>query len=221
MHTVLFFFPRNNIQVSQSALRKTLFPPESSSENEVDSETSMRGFITVIPTLQTDFSQAWEVRLAGGPYKNEGRLEIRPSGGDWGTVCNRQDSSKLNEFCYLPDDEDVCRRLGYPGIYAFSLAGQRFGSTNGPIWSQGMHCSGSGNRSKQCSFAEWSLRDTSCDHSFDVAVLCITGKVFTIKTANSKVIQEKNILFWTYASMVELNIYPFSMNVQWSIPWFK
>ena len=44
------------------------------------------------------------VRLMGGDFTNEGRIEVYCSG-EWGTVCN-------NTFDII-DGSTVCRQLGY------------------------------------------------------------------------------------------------------------
>ncbi|XP_063960668.1 uncharacterized protein LOC129267820 [Lytechinus pictus] len=57
------------------------------------------------------------VRLRGGIYPGEGRLEIY-LGDNWGTVCD--DGFTFNEA------NVVCRQLGYPGVLQI-LAGEQFG----------------------------------------------------------------------------------------------
>ena len=45
-----------------------------------------------------------EWRLAGGPDKYEGRVEVK-YGGHWGTVCD--------DYFDMPDAEMICKKLGF------------------------------------------------------------------------------------------------------------
>ena len=103
---------------------------------------------------------------------NEGRLEIRPPGGEWGTVCQ----ATSNNICDLPENQDMCYRLGYVGTYSFGAAGEQYGKVNGPIWSMGVQCTNYMMTARQCWMRDWSFQQMSCDHSSDWALLCITGE---------------------------------------------
>ena len=46
-----------------------------------------------------------EIRLAGGLSDEEGRLEVRYDGGDWGTVCG-------DDFLWM-EATVACRQLGF------------------------------------------------------------------------------------------------------------
>ncbi|XP_071797820.1 uncharacterized protein [Asterias amurensis] len=115
----------------------------------------------------------WDVRLEGGPRMNEGRLEIRPPGGEWGTVCQ----ATSNNICDLPENQDMCYRLGYVGTYSFGAAGEQYGKVNGPIWSMGVQCMNYMMTARQCWMRDWSFQQMSCDHSSDWALLCITETI--------------------------------------------
>ena len=125
-------------------------------------------------TFLTDFGRHWDVRLVGGQHDNEGRLEIRPPDGVWGTVCAQNlSASSVTDVCKLPLLNQICHRLGYLAAYSFSAAaGQRFGRADGPIWSEGFVCP---DTRRQCHLAPWSSNSSSCDHDSDLALVCITG----------------------------------------------
>ncbi|XP_022111802.1 uncharacterized protein LOC110991029 isoform X2 [Acanthaster planci] len=117
------------------------------------------------------FSWDWNVTLAGGPHGYEGRLEMRPPDDIWGTVCDRN-STAVAHACPLAVVRGICSRMGFLAPYSLSYAGERFGKADKPIWSQGFTCTYE-KPGDLCSFAAWSLHPTSCDHSSDLALLCI------------------------------------------------
>ena len=100
------------------------------------------------------------VRLAGGVFKSEGRVEVLHDD-TWGTVCND-----------LWDDLDakiVCRQLGYRrGVV---LASSKFEkATSGPIWLDDVECSGNEIEFESCSARPWG--DHDCSHYEDAGVRC-------------------------------------------------
>ena len=54
------------------------------------------------------------VRLVGGPFLTEGRLEVE-IGGSWGSVC---DSGTTGRRFNHAAAQVVCRKLGFPGGWA-------------------------------------------------------------------------------------------------------
>ena len=62
--------------------------------------TTTSGHVTTPPLL----SQEVRVRLVGGSFASEGRIEVEYQG-EWGTICN--DDFDLN------DAHVICRMLGY------------------------------------------------------------------------------------------------------------
>ena len=100
------------------------------------------------------------LRLVGGSNDLEGRVEIYHDG-KWGTVCD--DNWGAN------DAQVVCRQLGYSGGTAFDNA--HFGEGSGKTWMNGVGCSGSENRLKDCSFGGWGIEN--CRPSEDAGVSCV------------------------------------------------
>ncbi|XP_066954752.1 uncharacterized protein [Macrobrachium rosenbergii] len=101
-----------------------------------------------------------EVRLAGGPTSNSGRVEVKISG-VWGTICD-------DDF----DDYDatvVCSMLGYRGD-AIAHKNARHGKGSGPIWLENLDCSSKETDLKRCKKSPPGSSD--CTHSEDASVTC-------------------------------------------------
>ncbi|XP_078598874.1 uncharacterized protein LOC144874520 [Branchiostoma floridae x Branchiostoma japonicum] len=108
-----------------------------------------------------------QVRLVGGRYPWEGRVEVFYNG-EWGTVCgwSSWDSRDANV---------ICRELGYGPSSVYST--YSFGQGSGPIW-----IGYSSNRPVDCTGNEMSIFnclrdipgnvDTSCTHAYDVGIRC-------------------------------------------------
>ena len=73
------------------------------------------------PTDNNGFIYAGQVRLRGGQYPSEGRVEIYLNN-QWGTICaNGPVFNKRQLGSHLMDEADaVCRQLGYTGATVFS-----------------------------------------------------------------------------------------------------
>ena len=80
------------------------------------------------------------VRLAGSPISNAGRVEVFYLG-DWGTVDNW--GWDLNAA------HVVCRQLGYPASLSFGYNNQ-FGSMKGPKWFRNLRCFGNETNLGEC-----------------------------------------------------------------------
>jgi len=101
------------------------------------------------------------LRLIGGNFPNEGRVEVNYNG-EWGTVCDDG-----------WDDIDagvVCRQLGF-GSSATAIGSAYFGQGSGPILLDSVTCSG--NESTLASCGHLGVNVTrSCSHSEDTGVRC-------------------------------------------------
>ncbi|XP_060574189.1 deleted in malignant brain tumors 1 protein-like, partial [Ruditapes philippinarum] len=106
-----------------------------------------------------------QVRLADGPHKGIGRIEVLHNG-QWGTVCDTN-----------WDDNDavvICKMLSsYPfesNVTGKAVSGSFFGRGNGRVWLSDVQCTGSEVDISNCSMS-WSS-GVNCDHSNDAGVIC-------------------------------------------------
>ena len=100
------------------------------------------------------------LRLVGGNWNGEGRVEILYSG-SWGTVCD--DSWDMN------DARVACRELGYPDA-ASALQSAHFGAGSGEIWLDNVNCAGSEDSIENCPHNGWGSHN--CGHGEDASVVC-------------------------------------------------
>ncbi|XP_028142502.1 serine protease svh-1 isoform X2 [Diabrotica virgifera virgifera] len=101
-----------------------------------------------------------ELRLVGGSYPGEGRVEIKHNG-IWGTICDddfNEDAAKV-----------VCKSLGYKGK-SFVKKDAHFGAGYGPIWLDQVSCRGNETELNTCT--HWGWGEHNCEHSEDVGVIC-------------------------------------------------
>nr|XP_016854450.1 PREDICTED: CD5 antigen-like [Anolis carolinensis] len=101
-----------------------------------------------------------ELRLVNGSNYCSGRIEVFHNE-MWGTICDAGWD--------LQDAQVVCRELGC-GEALSASGGAQFGRGAGPIWLEGMSCTGTEESLRQCPKGQWG--EHSCDHSRDASVEC-------------------------------------------------
>ncbi|XP_056005144.1 deleted in malignant brain tumors 1 protein-like [Ostrea edulis] len=103
------------------------------------------------------------VRLEGGKFKWDGRLEVRHKG-EWGTVCD-------NLFDEL-DADVVCRKMGF-NYGGTVLRNAMYGKGDIRVWLDALECKGDETDISFCPFEEWGT--TNCSHDNDVGIYCRTS----------------------------------------------
>lgn len=101
-----------------------------------------------------------DVRLIGGNYSGEGRVEVWYNN-RWGTVCD-------DGFDDI-DAQVVCRQLGY-ACTAKAVSSAHFGEGSGQIWMDNVDCGGSETSLTKCFFRGFG--NHNCHHTEDVGVIC-------------------------------------------------
>ena len=100
------------------------------------------------------------LRLAGGSWKGEGRVEIFYNG-SWGTVCD--------DYWDKNDARVACRQLGFPDAVSAPRSAY-FGNGSGQVWLDDVGCSGSESTIENCPHAGWGVKD--CSHNEEASVIC-------------------------------------------------
>ena len=118
------------------------------------------------------------VRLANGPTRYEGRVEVYHNG-EWGTVCD--DGWDLN------DAQVVCSELDL-GKAVDARHSSYYGQGSGPIWLDDLHCVGNEQSIGDCTHLGWGRH--YCYHSEDAGVKCSppVGKLLLVKTLSHSVV---------------------------------
>ncbi|NWZ03815.1 C163A protein, partial [Loxia curvirostra] len=89
--------------------------------------------------------QEGQVRLAGGPHRCAGRVEVFHAG-RWGTVCD--------DTWDLAAASVTCRQVRCgPALWAPGAA--QFGRGSGVIWLDGLRCAGSEAHLAECPAHTW------------------------------------------------------------------
>ncbi|NXU40310.1 C163A protein, partial [Drymodes brunneopygia] len=93
-----------------------------------------------------------QVRLAGGPHRCAGRVEVLHLG-RWGTVCD--------DTWAFPAAAVVCRYLGCGQVIA-APPRARYGPGEGPVWLDGLTCTGEEAAPSECRHKGWGVH--RCHH---------------------------------------------------------
>nr|XP_040134720.1 soluble scavenger receptor cysteine-rich domain-containing protein SSC5D isoform X2 [Ictidomys tridecemlineatus] len=140
-------------QIPQASPETSAEIPEGSPEPSKDSVPS--------PTASTLGEPGpFRVRLADGPNRCAGRLEVWHAG-RWGTVCD--DSWDLR------DGTVACWELGC-GKVRPRVGKTHYGPGTGPIWLDDMGCKGTETSLSDCPSGLWGKHN--CDHEEDVGLTC-------------------------------------------------
>ncbi|KAL7383918.1 hypothetical protein ABVT39_020605 [Epinephelus coioides] len=99
-------------------------------------------------------------RLVGGSSGNSGRLEVYLNS-QWGAVCDTHWTDR--------DASVICRQLGLGGV-AKAWTGAHFGQGDGPIFLDGVQCTGNELSLEECPHNPWEQHN--CDHMKDAGVSC-------------------------------------------------
>ncbi|XP_047691989.1 soluble scavenger receptor cysteine-rich domain-containing protein SSC5D isoform X2 [Prionailurus viverrinus] len=144
-----------------TATRIPLTPKESSAEIPAQGSPESPRDPAPSPTGSTTRgSGPFRVRLADGPNRCAGRLEVWHAG-RWGTVCD--DSWDLR------DSTVACWELGCGRVRA-RVGKTHYGPGTGPIWLDDVGCKGIEASLSDCPAGAWGQHN--CDHEEDVGLTC-------------------------------------------------
>ncbi|XP_073255158.1 uncharacterized protein [Porites lutea] len=116
--------------------------------------------------LRFEITEVDDLRLVGGSWSGEGRVEIYYNS-SWGTVCD--------DLWDINDAQVVCRQLGYPSAVSAPLYA-RFGRGSGRIWLDNVECQGNENHIRHCRGSRpWGVHN--CDHREDASVICSNNSI--------------------------------------------
>ena len=100
------------------------------------------------------------VRLVGGSWSGEGRVEIYHNG-IWGKVCD--------DAWDIKDAQVVCRSLGFSNASDAPISAH-FGQGSGQIWLGNVKCLGHESSLAMCLHSGWGKY--KCGHNEDASVIC-------------------------------------------------
>ncbi|KAM6033160.1 scavenger receptor cysteine-rich domain-containing protein DMBT1-like isoform 2-T2 [Chlamydotis macqueenii] len=110
------------------------------------------------------------LRLAGGPDRCAGRVEVLHNG-TWGTVCD--------DGWAFPEGRVVCRHLGCGTVLSVA-PGTRYGEGTGQIWLDEVNCTGEERDLSECRARPWG--EHNCHHVEDASVECSDSSVSALGT---------------------------------------
>jgi deleted-in-malignant-brain-tumors protein 1 len=102
------------------------------------------------------------VRLRGGPYAHEGRVEIYVNG-QWSSVCDRHWDMNAATV--------VCRQLGYNSALYSRKGSYVDGPESEHVEITASSCDGTETSLLQCLYIKW--KQLECDHEHDAGVACM------------------------------------------------
>ncbi|XP_045686223.1 soluble scavenger receptor cysteine-rich domain-containing protein SSC5D isoform X2 [Phyllostomus hastatus] len=155
---------QNSREVTSEVTSVRQIPPfsaESSAEIPAEGSPESSKDLGPSPTGGTpEGSGPFRVRLADGPNRCAGRLEVWHAG-RWGTVCD--------DIWDLRDSTVVCWELGC-GRVRPRVGKTHYGPGTGPIWLDDVHCKGTETSLSDCPAGAWGQHN--CDHEEDVGLTC-------------------------------------------------
>ncbi|GIX75534.1 lysyl oxidase homolog 2A [Caerostris extrusa] len=111
-----------------------------------------RKAVTVKSKLKTEKVKNLEVRLMGGRYPNEGRVEVRANGGQWGLICG--------DGWSLLEANVICQQVK-KGYGSAAVQSSYFGGHPENISINGVKCTGRESNLSECSYESFGDR-VSC-----------------------------------------------------------
>ncbi|XP_031569045.1 deleted in malignant brain tumors 1 protein-like [Actinia tenebrosa] len=160
---------------SRTARIEFLYPNTTYSIRVIALDTSHIESTTIYSCAQLVKTLDVIVRLVGGSdntNNTQGRVEVFYHG-QWGTVCD--------DSWDLKDANVVCRFLGLPKAVD-APRNAAYGQGTGPIWMNGVRCSGSESSLFQCEHKR--LGPHSCRHYDDAGVACGLPPLISLNIAN-------------------------------------
>uniref|UniRef100_A0A8D2LII5 Soluble scavenger receptor cysteine-rich domain-containing protein SSC5D n=1 Tax=Varanus komodoensis TaxID=61221 RepID=A0A8D2LII5_VARKO len=139
-----------------------------------DSRRELARSLTILHVLLSSLSYDYIAALPNSDSSRHGagRVEVCCK---WGTVCDAG--------WHLRDDAHVaCRELSC-GNASKALGGAHFGQGSGPIWMEGVNCTGEEAFLRDCPQGPWGQH--SCDHSQDASVEC-SGRNLWVRLVNGR-----------------------------------
>ncbi|CAL1291576.1 unnamed protein product [Larinioides sclopetarius] len=121
---------------------------------------------TVRPKLELHKEKNIEVRLMGGRYPTEGRVEVKIGKGDWGLICG--------DGWSLLEANVICQQLG-KGYGNAAVQSSFFGGTHEKIVISGIKCTGRETNISECTYESFGSNVICPGREDNIAgVICAT-----------------------------------------------